>query len=162
MTINFVKLDRELREAGIPINGVDEDGVISYLPSVTVQQIAAAEVIKAAHDPSTPIGTWIVGHITNRRTFMRALKALDDGINAHATPGANQLTDYRAALIACMSIVNDLPNAFINNLNKERDMAGLGAVDGLSLAQCFQFAVWLRTWLTQRVAIAAMLGVALD
>lgn len=49
---NVLKLYRELVTANIPVEGCDVTGKIDFLPEATSQQIAQADVIKAAHDPT--------------------------------------------------------------------------------------------------------------
>lgn len=51
MLINIVKLDVELKAAGIPIYGCASDGRIDFLPSATPAQLQQAAAILAAHDP---------------------------------------------------------------------------------------------------------------
>ena len=50
--INVSKLHKELVAAGIPIDGVDSDGNISFQPTATDQQRIQAQAILAAHDPT--------------------------------------------------------------------------------------------------------------
>lgn len=57
MTINLTyKLTVELLAAGLPISGVDSNGVISWSTPPTPSQETEAATIVAAHDDSTPLG----------------------------------------------------------------------------------------------------------
>ncbi len=49
--INSTKLDCELREAGIPIDGCNSNGVISFKPEATQAHRDQATRILAAHNP---------------------------------------------------------------------------------------------------------------
>lgn len=51
MKYNVTKLDIELRAAGIPIEGCDENGRIDFKTEATKTQKVLAEQIKAAHKP---------------------------------------------------------------------------------------------------------------
>lgn len=51
MNVNHVKLDRELREAGIPIVGVCEDGRVDYARELDAGETVLAESIISTHDP---------------------------------------------------------------------------------------------------------------
>jgi len=51
MSYNISKLDHEIRQAGIPIEGVSSDGRIDFLPSATQAQKDQAATILSAHNP---------------------------------------------------------------------------------------------------------------
>ena len=51
MKINVGKLDLELRQAGIPIDGCASDGRIDFRPDATDVQKQQAETIESNHDP---------------------------------------------------------------------------------------------------------------
>lgn len=53
---NVQKLQKEIDAAGIPNDGVSADGVISFKEGATAQHRAAADAIKAAHDPTDTSG----------------------------------------------------------------------------------------------------------
>ena len=49
--VNTTKLDKELKAAGLLIDGVDSAGKISWISEPTADQLAIAEAVKANHDP---------------------------------------------------------------------------------------------------------------
>jgi hypothetical protein len=51
-TVNVEKLTGELAAAGVPVYGVNSNGVITFDPSATDAQKATAATVLAAHDPS--------------------------------------------------------------------------------------------------------------
>ena len=51
MTINVLKLDAELRFAGIPISGCNAKGEVWFLPEATFEQRTQALEIIAKHKP---------------------------------------------------------------------------------------------------------------
>lgn len=54
MTINLPKLHQELLDAGLPIVGVSSDGRVDFDGTETPENIEAAALLVAAHDPSEP------------------------------------------------------------------------------------------------------------
>jgi hypothetical protein len=54
MMINLMKLHNELVLAGLPIVGVSSDGRVDFDGTETPENIEAAALIVAAHDPSEP------------------------------------------------------------------------------------------------------------
>lgn len=51
MTINFHLLHYELEQAGLPVEGVSEDGRIDYSRELTVGEQTTADAVVAAHNP---------------------------------------------------------------------------------------------------------------
>ncbi len=47
-----IRLDRKLKDIGIPITGVDSDGGIYFLPEATEEQKQVAEGIASSFDPN--------------------------------------------------------------------------------------------------------------
>jgi hypothetical protein len=54
MKVNVSKFERELRAAGIPLEGVDSDGTVWYTNEVTEAQRETAAAILRDHNPLTP------------------------------------------------------------------------------------------------------------
>ena len=52
MNINVGKLDKELRDAGIPMDGCNSDGEIWFKEETTEAQKKLAEEVKKKHDPT--------------------------------------------------------------------------------------------------------------
>lgn len=169
MAIALRKLYQTLQDNGIPVIGLSgigdpigdrfdmvyADVRIDLAPEATAEQRALVDTLKASHTTSTPIKTFARSHALYQRKFLTALYALEQGVGQHTTQGQNLLADYQAALNDAMGIVNDLPQAYIDNLNAERDLAGLAiGVAGMTLVQCRQFALLLRGWLNTRLGFA--------
>jgi len=85
---NTLKLHEELTLANIPIFGCDATGKIDFRPEATPQQIADADVIKAAHNPLTP--STLVQNI------------IDTAQSAAGKLLSDLTTAERNALLACM------------------------------------------------------------
>jgi hypothetical protein len=169
-TIIKPKLDEELRAAGIPIDGVGgaierpTDIRIDFQDTATQQQqTTGTDAVVAAHPLPTPIADYARSHEANRAVFLKALYKLETTIDLHTTAGLNLQADYQAALSAAMAVVNTLPQPYIDNLNKVRDLDGVAvAVGSLTLAQCRQFAATLRGWLNTRAIMADTSAEMLD
>ena len=54
MNINVGKLDKELRDAGIPIDGCNSEGEIWFKEDATDEQKKMAEDVMKRHDPTPP------------------------------------------------------------------------------------------------------------
>ena len=54
MNINVGKLDKELRDAGIPIDGCNSNGEIWFKDEATAVQKKLAEDVMKRHDPTPP------------------------------------------------------------------------------------------------------------
>lgn len=164
-------LDAELRAAGVdmsdPTSSVAWNSKLAQVtinaPAATEPQLLLVPGVVAAHTGATPLGDYARSHAANRAVFLRALYQLDKTVDLHTTAGTNLQADYQAALSAAMAVVNTLPQPYIDNLNKLRDLDGVAvAVASLTLAQCRQFSATLRGWLLTRATFADVATEGLD
>lgn len=115
---NVQKLQKEIDAAGIPNDGVSADGAISFKESATAQHRAAADAIKAAHDPTDTSGAL---REAARQAFrstdwqheldmIDAGKAIVDDVQATIAPGRSLVAQVRATTAPGKALVTAIRN----------------------------------------------------
>lgn len=120
--VNLRKLANELQAATIPIISVHaaegatiitppfivSAATIEYHPLATGGQIAAGEVILAAHDPASPVYDWAGKHVQYVKLFAKMIYEYDEAVRTYVIGGP--VTASAWLVTTCQTLLNIVAN----------------------------------------------------